>query len=421
MPKNFQIIVVVFLLAVPSLAQQKRLWVLKPAGEMVEYDLTTFAAKQAVKVPPEAVKSAANVSVNRLGQILFAPAASLPLSDEDIASPHKIWFWNGHSATTLDAGVEHKVETVGSNQAVTEVAPSAFLSADGNHLFWFANQQRRLQRENVDLSVTTTLQAWQTDTSGGNRVDLATVKLPECRCTTGSCEESCPNGVVWVPQDGMVTFFLVNQIVSGQTEISYKASTLFQETAGKWSTIPLPQPLHRVLDAVSGADTVIVEAIPDNGCCGWSNQSNDQTLLHFSGRTLTVFDERATYKNADYDVSFYTSDAKLSPELGSIAMTITSTSGTNQPIQVSEQGVANPEESKQIRKAQADLPAVEVKKMEEPPRRVDFIPHAALVGWINEKELLIVEGHLLVGYNVATGARRKSNVKVEDTARVFLR
>ena len=61
---------------------------------------------------------------------------------------------------------------------------------------------------------------------------------------------------------------------------------------------------------------MIVEAIPDTGCCGWSNQSNDQTLVLSDGKKITVFDEQATYKNPDYDVSFYTSNARLSPELG---------------------------------------------------------------------------------------------------------
>ena len=143
--------------------------------------------------------------------------------------------------------------------------------------------------------------------------------------------------------------------------------------------------------------------------------------MRLSDKTRTVFDEQATYKNADYDVSFYTSNARLSPELGFVAMTITATAQANKPIQISQQGQANPEESKQIRKALAELPAVEVKSMEDSPRRVAFLPHASLVGWIAEKELLIVEEHVLVLYNVTTGARRKSSVRVEDAGRVFLR
>jgi hypothetical protein len=164
-----------------------------------------------------------------------------------------------------------------------------------------------------------------------------------------------------------------------------------------------------------------VDAIPDAGCCGWSNESNDQTLVLGVGKTRPVFDEQATYKNPDYDVSFYTSNAKLSPELVSIAMTIVSTAEPNKPIQLSEDGQANPEESQRIRKALTELPAVEVKSMDDSPKRLAFVPHASLVGWISEKELLIVENHLLVAYHLGTGARRKSNVKVEDGARVFLR
>ena len=64
---------------------------------------------------------------------------------------------------------------------------------------------------------------------------------------------------------------------------------------------------------------------------------------------------------------------------------------------------------------------MEVKSMEDPPRRVAFVPHATLVGWISEKEILIVEDHVLVAYNIGTGARRKSSVRVEDAGRVFLR
>jgi hypothetical protein len=43
------------------------------------------------------------------------------------------------------------------------------------------------------------------------------------------------------------------------------------------------------------------------------------------------------------------------------------------------------------------------------------------VGWISDAEILIVEDHLLVAYNVARGSRRKSNIPVADYERVFLR
>lgn len=408
------------LLGAPVFAQGRRVWVLRAPGEMVEYDLATFEVKQTVKVPPEALESPQNLSINRLGQILFVPAASLPLAETDVDSPHKVWFWNGHAATTIDEGVKREAGTTGSNQAVTEIAPAANLSADGTHLFWFANEARRLQREDVDLSTATTWKVWQTDLSGAAREDLLSLKLPDCRCKTGSCEETCPYGTVWVPEGGVDKFFLMTQLVQGKSEPVSKVSTLYQSDNGNWSPHPVGEPLRRVLDAGSHGE-VVVEAIPDTACCGWVNQSDDQTLVRVPEKVVKVLDEQSTYKNPDYDVSFYTSNARLSPDLGSVAMTITATAKANQPIQISEQGQANPEESRQIRKALAELPAVEIKTVEDSPKRIAFVPHATLVGWISDKELLIVEDHVLVVYHVGTGARRKSGVKVEDVSKVFLR
>ncbi len=407
------------LLSAPLLGQGKRLWVLQAPGEIVEYDSATFAVKQTVKVPAEAMKSPESIRVNRAGQILFAIPVPLPLAEEDVASAHKVWLWNGHGATTIDQGVTREVSVTGSNQAVTESAPVPFLSADGGHLFWFANQARRLQREAVDLSTVTTWQAWRTDLSGAGREELATTKFPDCRCETGTCEETCPYGEFWAPNSGVDNFFLMTQFVPGQSEPEYKATMLYREAGGKWTATPLAELLLRELDAGTRGET-IVEAIPDAGCCGWSNQSNDQTLVLSNGKKRTVFDELATYKNSDYDVSFYTSNARLSPDLGYVAMTIVATAQPNKPIQLAEQGSANPEESQRIRKALTELPAVEVKSLAETPRRVAYVPHATLLGWMSEKEILLVEDNVLVVYTLGTGARRKSGVRVEDAGRVFL-
>jgi len=419
MQKVMAAVASLLLLTAPMLGQGKRLWVLRP-GEMVEYDSATFVLKQTVKVPPSAVESSQSLAVNHVGQILFVPAVSLPLADAELVSPHKVWFWNGQHATSLDEGIKRETSTTGSNQALTEVAPTVVLAADGKHLFWFANEVRRLQREDVDLSATTTWHAWQTDLSGGGREDLVSTKLPDCRCSTGACEETCPSGVVWVPEEGVASVFILAQIVAGKEGPVYKSSMRYQEQGGKWAASPLPDSLRKVLDASADGD-VIVEAIPDTGCCGWSNQSSDQTLVLAKGRTHTVFDEWATYKNPDYDVSFYTPEARISPDRASVAMNIAATAKPNQSIQLAEQGQANPEENKQIRKALADLPAVQVKSLEDAPRQIAFLPHATMVGWVSDKELLIVEDHLLVAYNVATRARRKSNVRVDDATRVFLR
>ena len=419
MRKLIPVLCVVPVLAASLMAQSQRLWVLRPPGEMAEYDPATFTAKQTVKVPEEAASSPQNFSVNHLAQMLFAAPVSLPLTDSDVATEQKVWFWDGHAATTLTREISRTTATVGSNLAITESAPVPFLSADGTHLDWFSNQARRLQRDGVDLSTNTTWLSFQTDLAGASRQDLASLAFPDCPCPTGGCEETCPYGDVWVPDEGMGKFFLLTQFVSGKTQPLYKATSLYVENAGKWAATPINPPLRRVLDAASAS--TILEAIPDTACCGWQNQSDDQTLLHLHGKTLTVFDEQTAYKNPDYDVSFYTPNGKLSPDLASVAFTIVATSQPNTPIQISEQGQASPEESQRIRKALLDLPAVEVKSTEDVPRRIAFLPHATLVGWISDKEILIVEGHLLVAYNVARGTRRKSPIRAEDAAHVFLR
>jgi hypothetical protein len=424
------VLICALLTAIPLMAQNKRLWVLRAPGEMLEYDPATFAAKppvanraitnSAIKLPPEALKSPQSVSVNRQGQILFVPTATLPLAESDADTPHKAWLWNGKAAASLDMGVSRKTAAAGSNVAVTESAASVYLSADGQHLFWFANQARRLQREEMDLSTTTIWQAWQTDLESNARQDLASSTLPDCRCTTGSCEETCPYAVAWAPEDGVSKFLLITQFTAGQTGPIYKASVRYLQDAGKWTANPVTPPLQRVLDAASDRN-VIVEAIPDTACCGWLNQSDDQTLLRTGEKTLVLFDELATFKNPDYDVSFYTSNARVQPGLGAVAMTLVSTAETNKPIQLAEQGQASLEETQRIHKALEELPAVEVKNLEDSPKRIAYLPHATLVGWISDKEILVVEAHLLVAYNVSTGVRRKSTIRVEDAAHVFLR
>jgi len=425
---------IVLALVTPLAAQSSRLWVLRPSGEMTEYDPNTFAAKLTVKVPVEAAASPQALSVNHLGQMLFAAAVSLPLAEGDLTEERKVWFWDGQKAITLTRDVSRTTSTTGSNLAITESAPMPFLSEDGQRLYWFSNQAHRLQRDGVDLSTKNILLSWQTDLSGAARNEMASIALSDCSCPTGGCEETCAYGEAWVPDGGVGKLFLLTQFVSGKTQPVYKATSLYEENAGKWQATPLDPPLRRVLDAANAG--AILEAIPDTACCGWENQSDDQTLLHLRGQTLTVFDERNAYKNPDYDISFYTENGKLSPGLGAVAFTIAATTQPNKAIQLAEQGQANPEESQRIRKALLDLPAVEVKSLDAKSdaakndnvknrqdvlRRIAFLPHATLVGWISEKEILIVEGHLLVAYNIASGTRRKSTIRVDDAMHVFLR
>ena len=417
--KAWKYFLAVVCLCAVAFGQGQRVWVLTAPNSIIEYDPATFAAKQTIPVPGEVLKSPRIFQVNHEGQMLFAPNSDDPSPDVGKGA-EKFWFWDGHAAQMLGRETIRISSQAGSNQKVTESAPWPFLSADGAHLFWFTNQHNRLQRENVELSVSTTFRAWESDNAGKQKQDLATFDFPECRCATGACSETCPEARFWVPEKGVEDYFVITRLIEGQTETKYLSSTLYQQKSGTWSTTDLAQPLQRVLDSAEHG-SVIISAVLDTGCCGWENESNDQTLLLSNGKTVVLFDERAKYNNPDYDVSFFTENAKLSPEHGHVAMTIEASAKSSAPIQLSEQGQANPAESLKIRKALTELPAVEVVSATDPSKRSAFLPHAYLVGWLSEKEILIIENHLLVAYNIATGAGRRSTIKVPDPALVFVR
>ena len=408
--------VLLCVVAAPAVCQERRLWVLR-GGEMVEYDASTFAQKRAVKIPPEAVKSATSLSVNLKGQILFAPAVAFPVPEGDLPAMQRVWLWNGAAGSWMDRGARREVSSAGSNTAISESAPQPFLAADGTRLYWFANDARRLQRDGVDLSTATQWLAWSTGLDGKDRQEIARTVFKDCRCATGGCEETCAHGEVAVSLAGVDGAFLYTEVTSGQTQAVYQTSTRYMEDGGKWSTTPVVPALRRVLD-VSGQ--AVIEALPDTGCCGWANQSNDQTFLRLPDRTVAIFDEQISFGNADYDVSFFTANARVAAARDMVAITIASTGQPNRPIQLAEQGQGDAEEMRRIRKALAEMPAVEVKSVSGPVKRLAYVPHAALVGWISEKEILIVEDHVLVAYNVMSGARRKSTIRVEDAEHVFL-
>ena len=402
-----------------SVAQSRTIWVLKQPDTIVAYDPATFVPKQQVKVPEDVLKAARVLQISRTGQMLFAPNTDDPSPDVG-KNGDRFWFWDGHAASMLGREIMRISGRSGSNQKVTESSPWPFLSADGSHLFWFSNDFNKLVRDNVELSVTTNFRSWRSGLAGKEKDDLTSIEFPECRCTTGSCSETCPEIRFWVPDEGVGDYFVTTRLIPGQTETKYLSSTLYEQSGTAWAPKDLAQPLQRVLDMAEHG-SIIVSAVLDTGCCGWENQSDDQTLLFSYGKKITLFDERDQYKNPDYDVSFYTENAKLSPAAGSVAMTIEGSAKSNAPIQLAEQGQANPAESQHIRKSLADLPAVQVVTTEEPVKRTAFLPHAELVGWLSEKEILIVENHFLVAYDTATGTRKRSTIKVSDPTFAFVR
>ena len=103
-------------------------------------------------------------------------------------------------------------------------------------------------------------------------------------------------------------------------------------------------------------------------------------------------------------------------------MTISCGEQPQTEIRLSERGgKADAGELARIRQAIADLPAVEVFRLEDPPKRSRLISQATLVGWLSDKEILVIKDGTLVAFDVAAGVERKSQIKVQKESQVFIR
>ncbi len=400
----------------------KRLWVLREPDEVVEYDPATFAPKQTVKVPPQALRNPESFTVSSDGQMLFDPNPGGSENAAPGSAGDRLWLWNGQAAAFLDRRAIRTDSPAGANRSVIESTPRCFPATDGRSLYWLANEFGKVKEKdrNIELSVATTFRAWQSGPAGEGRVQIAEMSFVPCDCGTGVCEETCPEGEFWVPAGGILDFFFVTRWIPGQIGSTYLSSHIYRKSGERWSAQELPQAMESVLDAAQGGN-IVVHAVLDGACCGWDNESSDMTILARNGRSVVLFNERERYANPNYDVSFFTSNAALSADVRFIAMTIVATAKPGADIRLSSEGKADDAELARIRRAIADLPAVEVLRLAEPPAQVFRAPRAVLVGWLSEKEILVVENHILMALDFTSGSRRGSQIRVPSETLVFLR
>jgi hypothetical protein len=125
--------------------------------------------------------------------------------------------------------------------------------------------------------------------------------------------------------------------------------TLYRRETAAWSHVDLEafgdEPL---LDA--GADgSEWIQNVEDDGCCGWSNESSDQTVL--AGVDSVLFDEWSTLHNRDYDVSFFAVNARISPEGKRVGLTLGGGVAAGEEIRLSAEGRADSTKLESIRRA----------------------------------------------------------------------
>jgi hypothetical protein len=402
----------------------KALWVVQPPDQIVLYDLATFVPRRTIKAPARVVQYPEYLAIGGIGQMLFRPPRFGEWLDRVPTSPgHSVWFWDGHQATEWQVdGANTKGGSPGKD-TVTAAQIDWFLSADGRSLFSLENEFEKVmgKEDGLERSVRSTARAKQTDVASARTQTVAT--LPSsgwCECGTGTCYESCPEWEVWTP-DGVVSdFLLLTQVTPGQIGATYHQSVICERQRNTWQIKKLSQPIFNPL-TYSTKGKMLVATEPDGGCCGWENESSDRLLLLRNGKFSVLYDEWDRYDNRNYDVSFYVRDARFAPDHYMLAYTLVSTGRPATEIRLSSEGKENVEELARIRKAITQLPAVEVMLPGVRPRPITMIPHAELVGWLNNREILIAKDGRLVVYDSRGVKRKVTPIPVRTAADGFVR
>jgi hypothetical protein len=418
-----QVLMITFLVSTAHAELPKQLWVLRVPDKIVKCDIATFTALQTLKVPRRVLEHPEYLSINAKGQMVFLPPKGMQWGNgEMVQTGDRMWFWDGHQAK--EQNLESAKIRGGSTDkpTVTETALEWFLSAEAKFLFWLETRFEKIMDESgVERSVRSTSRVWRTDLAGDNPETITIFSTPEwCPCETGACNETCPEWNFWAPDGVVGDFFLVTSFTPGQLQSTYHESFLYQRSGRTWQAKKLPQAIESPLTA-SEKGEVLVARVLDCGCCGWDNDSSDQMLLLKNGKVSVLYDEFSRYSNCNYDVSFYTADARFADGNMMLAYTVVSTARNGSEIRLSSTGKENAEELARVSRAITDLPTVEVVHLGTEPKPTTIIRHATLVGWLSETEILVAQDGRLVVYDTNNNKRKETIIQVRSAADVFLR
>ena len=394
-------------------AARTLIWVLQADGKLAAHDAADFRNWQTMALPPEAKGHPERISISRHGAVLVSYPAG-----EDV-SLRRFWQSDPRLGSPLAGGADGRTPAPGGGYLITSAIPQVHFSSDPERLFWFENHKQAVNRDGLDISVTAVFLAWTTNRQGEDVRRVAEVPYPKCTCQTGACEESCPEAMVWVPEAGITDFFFVTRWVPGQLQPDFQQTDLYRLQNGRWLNQKLPAPVEQFADMADHGN-VFIQVVSDGGCCGWDNASDDQTLLLRHGQPAVIWDEREQFHNDNYDVSFFTSRARLSPDGLRVAYTLASSAQPGAEIRLSDSGKDNPEELRRIRKAIGEMPRVEVLALADLKKAVARLP-GELVDWLDSKRILIVQAGELVILDVESGTKTPTQVKATGARQVFVR
>jgi len=388
---------------------QPSIWVLtaQPQPSITQFDALNFNVLRTVSVPKQAVDHPEFFSVNRNGQLLFVLPSGIQLADGD-ETTGKFWYSRNAAMVAFP------------RQDTDQRRRDWFLDAAADGLYALESRDTKTKdADGNETTITSTTQLLK-GTPDGNLATVVTLPaLPLCKCGTGACSETCPKWMAWAPEHGIGDFFLATKFIEGQLQPDYQETLLYRR-AGGWRSTTLSEVMESPVDASADGE-ILLTASFDSGCCGWVNESSDQLLQLRNGKSTVIFDEFKRYDNRNYDVSFFTADAKLSPSGAQIAYTITTSQRPNDEIRLSADGKDNTAELARVKTTIAAVPIVEIVNAADPARAIATIPRAELAGWLSESELLVVQDGRLVTYSASGKKGRQSSIEARSAAAVFLR
>jgi len=386
---------------------QATLWVLQPGDELVEFDVTSFSRLRSVKLPATLSQNPEGLSVNATGKVLCALDNQVLLT------------WDGSTSRTITSPPR---DTPANAQATTiaDTSREWLLGADGESLFMTENAfAKQLDPHGGEKSVVDKVRVVRTDFSGRALGEVLRFEFPPCECETGACSETCPEAVAWAPGGVVGEFFFLSHFVQGQLSASFGPSFVYRKGPEGWRSTESRGSGEGLRDASDGG-TSFIELASDGGCCGWENESSDQAIFRSADTSLVIFDEWPRYRNQDYDVSFFVASARIAPGAGRAAFSIRSTEPGTADLRNSADGHPDTLELASIRRAQAELPMVEVVDIRPRSATILRLPHADLIGWVGESVILVTEGTRVVAVDVSTQHEAPTGITVRTAADVFL-
>ncbi len=394
--------------ATPSAAgADVTLWVVQPPGEVVAYDLADFSRVGGVRIPRVAFDDPGRLSINGAGQML------VPLDADHL------WIWDGEAAKTLTAPTSLP-------RAMPSGDPTVplrqWLLGNERNSLYVLQRESGIERGAATDSTPASLVVRTTNLMLEPREQIVAIPDPPCETTMEPVDTPvpCADPGLWVP-GGVVRDFLLlaywkQDHYPGFEDAIHASchSLLLRRDAKGWRASELEiwcwEP---PLDMAAGG-SAWVQADGEAGCCGGLNEDSNLTRFTDADSSRTVFDEWARFRNRNYDVSFFTASASISPEGMRVAYTVHATATATQEIPASAEGHPDTLELASIRRSIADLPLVEIHEVLPLSVVLQQLAHCELVGWASDSEVIVVEKRRVVAVDVTTGHRRPSGIRVRD-------